>query len=347
MPINMTGLRQATVAALGFLAATLMTSATALGLDELRLAVADTESNPTTDSILTFADQLGLFEKYGLKITYVALSGTPQAVAALNSGAVDLAHISIDAAVRLRAENDVPIRGLVSVGFGIPFLIAAKDSIKTVEDLVGKSYAIADNGSLDHTLTQTVLSSMGLASNGPNYVAIGSPSARVQALAAGRVDATTASYGSFLPVAETPGIHVLVPPADFYRAAPVQAKFVAALEKTIEAKSDAIQRFVLALNEGARMFAADPSKWVDLMVKARDDLKKEDLEKTADSFEGRWCINGCMNPDLLKGTLAYLYASPDFAGVKAVALEDLVDLSFVDKAAEQLGAFEGGGLDER
>jgi NitT/TauT family transport system substrate-binding protein len=333
--------------AAGVLAASLLTTSAVLSQDELRLAVADIELNPTTDSVLTLAENLGLFEKYGLKINYVALSGTPQAVAALNSGAVDLAHISIDAAVRLRAENDLPIRGIVAVGLGIPYLIAAKDDIKSVEDLVGKSFAIADNGSLDHTLTQTVLNSMGIDADGPNYVAVGSPSARVQALAAGRVDATTASYGSFLPVANAPGIHVLVAPEDFYKAAPVQSKFVAALEGTLTEKHDSIQRFVLALNEASRAFADDPAKWVDFLVAGRDDLTREDLIKTVDTFEGRWCVNGCMNADLLKLTMDFLYDAPDFAGVKAISFEDIVDLRFIAGANEQLGAYPGGGLDAR
>ncbi|WP_162783834.1 ABC transporter substrate-binding protein [Devosia naphthalenivorans] len=340
----MTSLRHVAAAAGLFAASLLMTSA-AFSLDELRLAVADTELNPTTDSVLTLADSLGLFEKHGLKINYVALSGTPQAVAALNSGAVDLAHISIDAAVRLRADNNLPIRGIVAVGLGIPYLIAAKDDVKSVEDLVGKSFAIADNGSLDHTLTQTVLNSMGVDTNGPNYVPVGSPSARVQALAAGRVDATTASYGSFLPVANTPGIHVLVAPEDFYKAAPVQSKFVAALEGTLTEKYDPVQRFVLALNEASRAFADDPAKWVDFLAAGRDDLTREDLIKTVDSLEGRWCVNGCMNTDLLQVTMKFLYEGPDFAGVKAISLDDIVDLRFIAGATEQLGAYRPGGLD--
>ncbi|MBI4046071.1 MAG: ABC transporter substrate-binding protein, partial [Devosia nanyangense] len=161
---------------------------------ELKLATADTDINPTTDSVLKLAGILGFYEKHGVKVEIVALEGTPQAVAALNSGAVDLADISIDAALRLRADNNLPLRGVVAGTLGAPYLIASKADITKVEDLVGKSFAIADNGSLDHTYTQLVLSSMGVAADGPKYVAIGAPAARVQSLAAGKGDATTVSY---------------------------------------------------------------------------------------------------------------------------------------------------------
>src|ERR1700712_5167796 len=66
---------------------------------ELTLATAETDINPTTDSVLKLAARLGLYEKHGVKVTIIELDGTPQAVAALNSGAADLADIGIDSAI--------------------------------------------------------------------------------------------------------------------------------------------------------------------------------------------------------------------------------------------------------
>lgn len=331
--------------ATGIVATSLLLAGTALAQDEIKLAVADLELNPTTDSVLTLAVKLGIFEKHDVKVTMIALSGTPQAAIALNTGDVDLAHISIDAAVRLRAENDVPLRGIASPGLGIPYLIASKEDITSVEELAGKAFAIADNGSLDHTLTKAVLGVLGVDADATDYVAVGSPSTRVQALAVGRVDATTASYGSFLPVAETPGIHILVTPEEFYKAAPVQSKFVVGLEATLEEKREPIKRFVAALAEASRLFEDNPEKWVDLMVEGRDDLSREDLEKAVMTLEGRWCVNACMGDALLRSSLDFLYEGADFADVKVIPLEDIVDMSFVAAAKEELGPYNGTALD--
>src|SRR5688572_33487953 len=71
---------------------------------ELRLAVADPNVNPVTDSVLKLAETLGYYEAHGVRVIIVPLEGTPQAVAALNAGEVDLADISVDAALRLRGE---------------------------------------------------------------------------------------------------------------------------------------------------------------------------------------------------------------------------------------------------
>jgi NitT/TauT family transport system substrate-binding protein len=314
---------------------------------ELRLAVADIDVNPVTDSALKLAETLGYYEKHGVRVIIVPLEGTPQAVAALNSGHVDLADISIDAALRLRADNDVALRGIVSATLGPPYLIAAKSEITEVADLVGRTYAIADNGSLDHNLTQHVLESFGVERDGPQFVTIGPPASRVRALAAGQVDATTVSYGSFLPISDTPGLSIIVPPQDFFEAAPVQSKFVAALESTIEEKHEAIQRFANALVDIARDFDTEPAAWVDAMTEVRQDLTSEDLQATTALLAGRWCVNGCINVEYIQKTTDFIYESPDFEGVPVITAADITDDSFVLAASEELGTYEGGGIDAR
>ncbi|HEY4200641.1 MAG TPA: ABC transporter substrate-binding protein [Devosiaceae bacterium] len=314
---------------------------------ELKVAVADANVNPVTDSVLKLADTLGYYKNHGVHVTIVALEGTPQAVAALNSGAVDLADIGIDAALRLRADNDVAIRGVVSATLGPPYLIVAKSDIAKADNLVGRTFAIADNGSLDHNLTQQVLASMGVARDGPRYVTIGAPAARVQALAAGQVDATTVSYGSFLPISNTPGLAVIVSPEDFFKAAPIQSKFLAGLEPTLKDKHEAIQRFVDALVDISRHYDGDAPDWVKAMTKARDDLSEANLTATSKFLVDRWCVNGCLNVDYIQKTADFIYAGPDFKDVRVIPASDVTDESFVKGAIADVGAYKDGGIDAR
>jgi NitT/TauT family transport system substrate-binding protein len=337
---------------------TMLTSATAatLGLpglaraeDVLELTVAlgvdDANFNPTTASVFRLAKDFGFYKKYGVKVTFVALDGTPQAVAALQSGSVDVADISLDAAARLRAANNVPLKGFVAVATGSPFLIAARSDIKTLQDLAGRSFAIADNGSLDHALTQAVLRSYGIDPAAPNFVAIGAPNVRVQALASGKVDATTVSFGTYASIDGTPDVHVLLPADDFSARAPALAKFVATREETIAAKGEALQRFTNALIDAARELEAHPDRWVEAAVAARPDLTRPKLELTSKFIASRWCVNGCMNPKKPDDSVAFVYANPDFKDVPVIPSADLVDLSFTANAIKTLGAAGGTGLD--
>ncbi len=318
--------------------------------DEVELTVAlgvdDANFNPTTASAFKLAEEFGYYRKHGVKVTFVSLDGTPQAVAALQSGAVDAADISLDAAVRLKAANGVALRGFVAVSTGSPFLIAAKTDITKMEDLVGRSFAIADNGSLDHALTQAVLRSFGIAEDGPNFVAIGAPLVRIQALAAGQVDATAVSFGTYSSIdGKAVGVHILLPAKDFSARAPALAKFVAAREDTIAAKGEAIQRFTAALIETSRDMAANPDKWIAAAIAARPDLEPEKIEATAKAIADRWCVNGCMNPAKIDDSVAFVYANPDFKDVPVLPGGEIVDLSFTTKALELLGIDKSDGMD--
>lgn len=330
-----------------------LTSATAFAqpadmLDlKIALGTADVNFNPTTASVFRLADTLGFYEKHGLRVEVVALDGTPQAVAALNSGAVDIADISIDAAIRLRAENDIAIRGFTAVALGNPFLIAAKTEIEAIEDLVGRSFAVADNGSLDYNLSRAVIGSYGVNVDDLSFVAIGAPDIRAQALAVGRVDATTVSFGTYQSIAGIEGIHVLVDPDDYAERSPGQSKFVAALESTIEEKREALQRFTDALADASRAMQKDPQIWIDAITKAREDLSPEAIKETAEINLARWCVNGCMNPESLDKSIAYAYSTKDFTEVKNIPATDLYDTSFVEKMLATLGKTEGKILDQR
>jgi len=293
------------------------------------------------------ADEWGFFEKHGLDVTFVALDGTPQAVAALQSGDVDAADISLDAAIRLTATGDMPLRGIVAVGTGSPFLIASRTDITTVAELAGRSFAIADNGSLDHSLTQAVLRGLGVDPASPAYVSIGAPAVRVQALALGQIDATTVSFGTYGSIEGTEGIHVLIPSEDFSDFVPAVSKFIAVTPQTATDMQEELQRFTLALIDASRALEADPDRWIAAAVAARPDLEPASIARTSGFIANRWCVNGCLDPSEIDASVAFVYANPDFAEVPVIGAADVIDLGFTTRALETLGIAAGTGLDSR
>jgi NitT/TauT family transport system substrate-binding protein len=311
------------------------------------LATDDNVFNPTTSSVFQLAEDFGFYDKHQVKINFVGLDGTPLAAAALQSGDVDVAHISIDAAIRLDAGNDLPVRGFLSVGSGIPFLIASKSEITSLGELEGRSFAISDIGGLDHALTQAVLRSFGLDPELPDFVAIGAPSVRVQALAVDRVDATTVSFGTYAAVEDTPGIHVLLPADEFASRAPALPKFLVVREDRIEEKREALQRFTNAIMDASREFASNPESWIEAAVERRPDLDRDSIERTAGLNSTMWCVNGCLKPDTLKASMDFAYSNPDFSDVPLIGVDDVVDFSFTDAALEKFGVAETAGLDRR
>jgi len=325
------------ISALGLLAAGGAVSQSDMPVLKFALAVMDTNFNPTTASVFRLADELGYFEKHGVKVEFVTLDGSPQAVAALNSGAVDIADITIDSSLRLRAENDVPVKGFVAIAQGASFLVAGKDEIKSVADLAGRSFGVADNGSLDYNLTTAMLHAEGIAE--PNFVAIGAPDVRVQALAAGRIDATTVSFGTWLSIADTPGIHVIVPAEEFSKYTPSPTKLVSALQGTLDTKREAIERFTAALMDVSRVMKDDPAQWVEELAKRRDDLPRDRIEAIVSVLDAQWCPEGCVEADNMGVVIDYIYTTPDFADVPAITAADIIDFSVTEKANEMIGPY--------
>jgi len=313
----------------------------------IALGVDDTAFNVTTSSVFQLADEWGFYAKHGIDVTFIALDGTPQAVAALQSGDVDAADISLDAAIRLTATGDMPLRGIVAVGTGSPFLIASRTDITTAAELAGRSFAIADNGSLDHSLTQAVLRGLGVDPASPAYVSIGAPSVRVQALALGQIDATTVSFGTYGSIEGTEGIHVLISSEDFSDFVPAVSKFIAVTPQTATDMEEELQRFTLALMDASRAMEADPQRWIDAAVAARPDLDPAGIARNSSFIANRWCVNGCLDPTEIDASVAFIYANPDFAGVPVIDAADVFDLRFTTRALETLGIAAGTGLDSR
>ena len=112
-------------------------------------------------------------------------------------------------------------------------------------------------------------------------------------------------------------------------------------DAVLGAKRDQVAAVVRALVKISRDFAAHPEQWVDAMVKARPDVARADLEKLAESFAGSWSVNGGLSRGPLQETQNWLYATPDFAGLKTVALAEWVDFSVLDGILAELGTAPG------
>jgi NitT/TauT family transport system substrate-binding protein len=70
------------------------------------------------------------------------------------------------------------------------FMVMGKGKGDTLKDLAGKRIAISTPGSMPHLLPQMILKKNGIDPSGIAFIAIGSMSARLQAIIAGKVDAS-------------------------------------------------------------------------------------------------------------------------------------------------------------
>jgi NitT/TauT family transport system substrate-binding protein len=309
----------------------------AAAAEPFRLITTDLEPQLVPNSVTDFAHSLGYFEREGVEVELVRVQQTPSAVAALQAGEGEMANISVDAALQLVARDQMDLKAVVSPNKSLPFLIAGKDAITSLADLEGRSFGIGRIGSLDHSLSTKVLSSTGVDPEAIEFVAIGQPNVRAQALAAGQIDATTMSIGTWLAMPEGEGLAVLVSPEEYFAAAPVLNKVNVVTDEVLAERRDEVVGVIRAIVKASRDFSANPELWVDAMAAARKDVDRETLATLARTFTGSWSVNGGMNREEIAGTVDWTYATPDFAGLRKPAFEEWVDLGPLEEVLEAEG----------
>jgi NitT/TauT family transport system substrate-binding protein len=309
-----------------------------------RLILTHLEPPLVPNSVMDLALEKGYFEKEGVEVELVRVEQTPSALQALSAGEGEMANVSVDGLLLLVAQGSNDLKAVTSPNKSLPYVIAAKDDVKTVADLAGRSFGVGRVGSLDHSLSMKVLTSEGLDTDSMEVVAIGQPGVRAQALVAGQIDATTMSIGVWLSIPDKTGFHLLVEQEPYYAAAPVINKVNVVTQKVLDERGTEVQAVIRALIKISRDFAADPNAWAAAMVPYAPNTDEKGLQDLAATFAGTWSVNGGMNRTDLQATQDYLYSTEDFAAVAPVTIDQWVDFGPVDAVLADVGTVDGDAV---
>jgi NitT/TauT family transport system substrate-binding protein len=312
-------------------------AATAEPLMPLKVGVAVTPAPALPESTLWLARDLGFYQKEGLDVQITEVDATPSVITAMRTGDVDVGDINSEDVIRLNASKDLEMKTINSASGRNFFMIVGKSSIGSPAELAGKSFAVARVGSQDYALSSKVLGVKGLAPDAVNYVAIGAPNVRAQALVGGQVDATTVSLGTWVTIQNQPNIKVLVGVDDYFNSLPLVNKGNAVTTKVLAEKPEALRRFTAALIKTSRYLAQNKSAWVDGMSKLRPDIARSDLEYLWDQFGASWAVNGQLNVGAYQTSTDFLYETGTFPDLPKINATDWTDTEFVDGVLKDLG----------
>ncbi len=308
--------------------------------EPFRMIITDMETPLVPNSVVDLALKGGYFERAGVDVELIRVQQTPMALAALQSNEGEMANIATEALVQLVARGTTNLRAVTSPNKALPYLIAAKEGVKSIEDINGKSFGIGRIGSLDHSLSTKVLSGKGVDTEKLSWVALGQPNIRAQALKAGQIDATTMSIGALLALPGHEILPVLVNVDDYFAAAPVTSKVNAVTVETLEKRKDDVEKVIEALTLAARDFAEKPENWATVMKEARPDVKPESLDELSKAFAKSWTVNGGIQKSELEFTQNWLYQTKEFEGLRQVELKEWVDFAPVDAVLKKIGTAE-------
>jgi NitT/TauT family transport system substrate-binding protein len=325
-----------TGSALRFLAALLLSllPAPPVLAAPFRIIITEPETPLVPNSVIDLADQLGYYKKAGVEVELVRVRATPAAVAALRSGQGDMANIGLDIALQLIARGQMDLKGVISPDKALPYAVVAKNNIVDPKELEGKVFGVGQVGSVDYVQSRVVLPKLGVDIDKMRFLPVGQPLVRAQALAAGQIDATAVTIGTWLTLPSQDGLHVLIDQNAYYQAAPLVTKLNVVTAETAKNRKQDVAAVVKAILTASRDFARNPELWVNAMAKARPDVKHDQLEALAKAYAKSWQVDGGLDEKELEFTTDAFYRSPDFKDIPGrVAPKDWIDRSFIIEAA--------------
>jgi NitT/TauT family transport system substrate-binding protein len=306
---------------------------------KLRIGMGSAPAPALPNSVNWLAKDLGFYRREGLDVEISEFQGTPLAIAAMISGDVDVGNVSTSDVIRMSASRSQVVRAIHSPDARLYFLIAAKDEIKSVNALHGKTFAVARIGSVDHSLSLVALKALGVNPAAITFIAIGTPSTRAQALAAGKVDATTLSLGTWVTVPKDAGVRILVDPNTYFETATVVEKVNAVTAKVLQEKPEHLRRFTAAIMKASRHFAENQDAWVQAMTKRRPDIERKDAVGLWNNFKTAWAVNGLMNLEAYKKSADFFYQSGILDKVAKIEVGEWTETRFVDEVLKEIGVY--------
>lgn len=277
--------------------------------------------------------QLGYFKDAGLDVSVAVATNPGNAESALISGALDLYNGGADSLVAdSKGANIEYVAGGANGSF---FDVVTKPSIKTMKDLVGKTFAVSSTTSVSTVAVENAAKAQGLGPKDIKYIVAGTSSNRYKALLAGQVDAGTLSP-PYTFQAQAKGYNDLGS-TDALGAQPIIPVILSVNKKWATSHSEELVRYMEAYQRLVNDLY-DPStydKLVPIIAKilnADDSLVRKTLELEFGPNAKEYIVPGDLSVSLsaLKATMASYQEVGSIT--KSLDVTPLVDMSYVEQA---------------
>ena len=239
-------------------------------------------AGPAINMVYAFVTRdAGLWRKYGLDSRVVVFeSGSILAQAAL-SGEVKFSISSGPATIASRTQGaDTIIVG--AVVNTLPYSVVAAKGITRWDQLKGKKVAVSRFGSGTDTAMRMVLKKFGMdPAKDVTILQVGTQPARVQALAAGAIDATLISPPLDL-AAKKQGYNILVNIADL--GIPYPQTVIETTDRFIKENPQTVKNFLKGFLEGVRYAASHRDHTKKVITKYLMTADPEVVEATYESY---------------------------------------------------------------
>lgn len=332
-----------------FLATVLGSTVVSVPSAQEKIPLTVMELIPTPDPILSFmamARDFGYFDKHGLTATIKSAGGGgPHRIQNLEAGEASIATSDIIAAMSATYQgSDVKTIMVPSARYGAAIVTHKKYS--DVRQLKGKLWGVPSLGGSARFMTILMLKHFGLADKEIQWKTAGGTAQALPLVYTGQIDALTITpTGALLMKGpEAKDVHVLL--ENTAQFTPPFPNFVFVAKKSwLDKNPQAADRFVAAMVEMMRAFAADKSRYAQAVAKLNPGLySPEEIDRLWKSLHegGYWAVNGGINLAGVKAVLDLFFeVRGDRPNDKLSRAEDLFDTAPLKRVLDKIGLAAG------
>lgn len=311
-----------TVPVLIISALVLMPVSSARAADRVRLSYIS--DSPGSSAPYWIAKEAGFYKKYGLDVELIFINGSTRGIQSLIAGDLDFTGAVGTSAIngRLAGGDIFIIDSLVNT---LPYYIIGKPSIKSPEDLKGRTLATHIPGTSADFAVRLALRKFGIDYKDIRAVMVGGATARVAAVINGQTDFTMVTEPGKIQ-GENAGMKLIIDMAKL--KVPFQFSCTVTSGRTIRERPEIVEKMVKAMANAVHFFKTNKKESIRIMAQYTRGA-------TPAVLEGSWAAYAeLLQEDLyptiegLTDTLAVQASwDPKAANAKAT---DVVDLRFVD-----------------
>jgi NitT/TauT family transport system substrate-binding protein len=299
--------------------------------------VADYGGHAGFQSATWVAKDLKIFEKYGLDVEVIMITGAARSVAALLGNST---HFSTGSATGplAAAVRGSDIKVIAASYNKFPYAFVVKPDIRSPKDLRGKRVNILNYGGSNDLALQLALKEWGMKLSDIQVVIGGDAPTRLGALMAGRMDATILSP-PHLTMATKAGYRVLADMGDMSANFTQSSLYVKG--SSLKENRDRTKRFVRAYAEAIHKIKTDRDATIKIFANRMRVDDPETVRTTYEYFAPRFSFPPRVNVEGVRDTLSfYAEQNADFKNRKP---EEFIDHSLLDEL-EKEGFFKKFGL---
>ena len=287
-------------------------------------------------SAIWVAKDLKIFDKYGLDVEVIMITGSARSVAALMGGSTQYATGSVVGPMAAATRgSDVK---LIAASYNkFPYAFVVKPDIRSPKDLRGKKINILNYGGSNDLSLQLAFKEWGMKLADAQIIIGGDAPTRLGSLMSGRTDATILSP-PHLTIAVKSGYRVLVDMGDM--SASFTQSSLYSRGGYLKENRDQAKRFLRAYSEAIYRLKTDRDATIKIFAKRMRVDDAETLKATYDYFAPRFSFPPKVDLAGVRETLNfYAEQNADFKNHKP---EEFVDHSLINEL-EKEGFFKKMG----